>query len=228
RDNVREALERLRAADAGLRIIVVDDASPDGTADVVLEAMARDGGVALVERPPKGGLASAYLDGFRRALDQAADVVVEMDADLSHRPEDLGGLLDGIRRHHVVIGSRYIPGGDVRNWSAFRRALSRGGNWYARLLLGFPVRDATSGYRVFRAEALRELISDPIRSDGYGFQIELAYRAWRRGFSVGEVPITFVERRAGQSKLSRRIVVEALWQVMVWGVRDRVLRRPYR
>jgi hypothetical protein len=148
-----------------------------------------------------------------------------MDADLSHRPEELPRLLEGARTHHVTIGSRYVPGGRVQNWSLVRRALSRGGNLYVRLLLGLPVRDATSGYRVYRRDALRELINRQLRSEGYGFQIELAYRAWRRGMSVGEVPITFEERRHGHSKISRAIVLEALWQVMTWALRDRVLRQ---
>jgi glycosyltransferase involved in cell wall biosynthesis len=178
-----------------------------------------------MERPGKAGLASAYRDGFGRALAEGADVVVEMDADLSHRPEELPRLLEAARDHHLVIGSRYVAGGGIRNWGLLRRVLSRGGNLYARALLGLPVRDATSGYRAFRREALEELMGDWTRSEGYAFQIDLAYRAWRRGLSVAEVPITFEDRHAGASKLSRRIVFEALWQVLTWAVRDRLLRR---
>ncbi len=236
RDTIEEAIGRtLAVADgpaaggqrpADIRVVVVDDSSPDGTGEIVRGLAGADDRVNLVERPGKAGLASAYREGFERALADGADLMVEMDADLSHRPEDLARLLEGARTHHLVIGSRYVPGGGIRNWSLLRRILSRGGNLYARLLLGFPVRDATSGYRVFRREALQELMRDRARAEGYAFQIELAYRAWRRGLSVGEVPITYEDRRAGASKLSRRIVFEALWHVFVWGVRDRVLRRP--
>ena len=224
--NIEEALRRTLAASDAVRAIVVDDSSPDGTGEIVERVAAGSGGrVKLVRRLAKAGLASAYREGFHRALADGADVVVEMDADLSHRPEELPRLLEAARFHHLVIGSRYVPGGGIRNWGLLRRILSRGGNLYARVLLGFPVRDATSGYRAFRREALEELMGDWTRSEGYAFQIDLAYRAWRRGFSVAEVPITFEDRHAGASKLSRRIVVEALWQVLLWGVRDRVLRR---
>jgi apolipoprotein N-acyltransferase len=225
RDNIEEVLRRLLAVGERLDVIVVDDSSPDGTGDLVREVAAGSGRVTLVERPGKQGLASAYRDGFRGALDAGYDLVVEMDSDLSHRPEDLPGLLDGARRHDLTVGSRYVRGGAIRNWSLSRRILSRGGNVYARLILGHRVSDSTSGYRVFRPELLRELLDQGIASEGYGFQIELAYRAWQGGFSVGEVPITFEERRAGTSKLSRGIVVEALWRVFLWGLRDRLFRR---
>jgi apolipoprotein N-acyltransferase len=225
RDTVEEVIDRVLAASDRVDVMVVDDSSPDGTGDMVRKIADRDTRVSLVERPEKGGLASAYLDGFVQAISKGYDLVVEMDADLSHRPEELPRLLEGAGTHHVTIGSRYVPGGRVQNWSLVRRALSRGGNLYVRLLLGLPVRDATSGYRVYRRDALRELINRQLRSEGYGFQIELAYRAWRRGMSVGEVPITFEERRHGHSKISRAIVLEALWQVMTWALRDRVLRQ---
>jgi apolipoprotein N-acyltransferase len=226
RDNIEEVLRRLLAVGERIDVIVVDDSSPDGTGEIVREhAAARDGRVTLVERPGKQGLASAYRDGFRRALDAGYDLVVEMDSDLSHRPEDLPRLLEGARHHDLVVGSRYIKGGEIQNWSLSRRILSRGGNLYARVILGHRVKDSTSGYRVFRPDVLVELLDQGIVSEGYGFQIELAYRAWQTGFSVGEVPITFEERRAGTSKLSRGIVVEALWRVLLWGIRDRFLRR---
>jgi glycosyltransferase involved in cell wall biosynthesis len=208
---------------------VVDDSSPDGTGEIVRRIADREDRVSLVERPEKGGLASAYLDGFVLAIAERYELIVEMDADLSHRPEELGRLLEGAETNHVTIGSRYVPGGAVQNWSLIRRILSRGGNIYVRLLLGLPVKDSTSGFRVYRREALRELITHQLRSEGYAFQIELAYRAWRRGMTVGEVPITFEERRHGQSKISRAIVLEALWHVLAWAVRDRVFRgRPPR
>jgi glycosyltransferase involved in cell wall biosynthesis len=175
-----------------------------------------------VERPGKAGLASAYLLGFRAGIEEGYDLIVEMDSDLSHDPEELSALLAAAADHDLVIGSRYVPGGSVTNWSRARMWLSRAGNAYARIALGFPLRDATSGYRVYRRDALAALLTDPVRSDGYGFQIELVLRAWQAGFAVGEVPITFREREHGQSKISKRIIVEALWLVALWGVRQRL------
>jgi apolipoprotein N-acyltransferase len=227
RETIEEVIERVLATGEGVEVMVVDDSSPDGTGDLVRKLADREPRVTLVDRPEKGGLASAYLDGFVLALAEGYDLIVEMDADLSHKPEELKRLLEGARRHHLAIGSRYVRGGAVRNWSLLRRALSRGGNLYVRMLLAVPIADSTSGYRVYRWEVLRELITHQLRSEGYGFQIELAYRAWRRGMSVGEVPISFEERRHGHSKISRAIVVEALWHVFLWAIRDRVLRwRP--
>ena len=179
-----------------------------------------------MERPRKSGLASAYAVGFERAIGGGYDLAVEMDSDLSHRPEELPRLLEAVERHHLVIGSRYIPGGSVTNWSRARVALSRAGNLYARFCLGFDVHDATSGFRVYRREALEEITATPITSDGYGFQIELVYRAWNLGLSVGEAPISFREREHGQSKISRRIVVEALWLVTRWGLGARFRPDP--
>ncbi|HEX2026131.1 MAG TPA: apolipoprotein N-acyltransferase [Actinomycetota bacterium] len=225
RDTVEEVIDRVLQVSERVRVIVVDDSSPDGTGEIVRKVADREPRVTILDRPEKGGLASAYLDGFVLAVAEGVDLIVEMDSDLSHRPEDLPRLLEGAAEHHLTIGSRYVPGGAIRNWSPIRRVLSQGGNLYVRLLLGIPVADATSGFRVYRWDALRELVTHRLRSEGYGFQIELAYRAWRRGLSVGEVPITFEERRHGQSKISRAIVVEALWQVLVWAVRDRLLRR---
>ncbi len=224
RDTIEQVVDRLLAA-TGVDVKVVDDCSPDGTGEVVRKLAERDARVTLIERPEKGGLGSAYLDGFVRAIAIGYDLVVEMDADLSHRPEELPPLLEATRKAHVAIGSRYVAGGSVRNWSPFRRTLSRGGNLYVRALLGLPVADSTSGFRVYRREALRELVTHQLRSEGYAFQVELAYRAWRRGMIVAEVPITFEERRHGHSKLSRAIVVEALWHVLLWAVRDRIFRR---
>jgi len=227
RDTVEEVIDRVLTASDRVDVVVVDDSSPDGTGDIVRKVADREPRVTLVDRPEKGGLAGAYLDGFVLAISQGYDLVVEMDADLSHRPEELPRLLRAARRHHLTIGSRYVPGGAVRNWSAFRRVLSRGGNLYVQALLGIPVADATSGFRVYRWEAIRELITHRLRSEGYAFQVELAYRAWRRGLVIGEVPITFEERRHGHSKISRAIVLEALGQVFLWAVRDRLFRyRP--
>jgi apolipoprotein N-acyltransferase len=207
-------------------ILVVDDSSPDGTADVVRSIAATDGRVRLRERPAKSGLASAYLDGFALALDEGFDLIVEMDSDLSHDPAELGRLVDAASGAGLVIGSRYVPGGSVTNWSKARLALSKGGNLYARLLLGIPINDATSGFRVYRREVLRRLLEAPIASDGYGFQVELALRAWRLDTRIAEVPITFREREHGASKISRRIVVEALWLITKWGLAARFRPEP--
>jgi apolipoprotein N-acyltransferase len=221
RATIGAVLDGLRATGADLDILVVDDGSPDGTGEIVRERSQTDPRVRLVERPRKSGLASAYAVGFERAIAEGYDLAVEMDSDLSHRPEELPRLLGAAQRHHMVIGSRYIPGGSVTNWSRSRVALSKAGNRYARFCLGFDIHDATSGFRAYRREALEEIIATPITSDGYGFQIELAYRAWNLGLSVGEAPISFREREHGQSKISRRIVVEALWLVTLWGLRAR-------
>jgi apolipoprotein N-acyltransferase len=203
-------------------VMVVDDSSPDGTADIVRGIADSNPRVRLRERPAKSGLASAYTDGFEVAIREGYDLAVEMDSDLSHDPTELPGLLAGAERHDLTIGSRYVPGGSVSNWSRSRVALSRAGNSYARLCLGLPVHDATSGYRVYRRDLLETLMRDGVHAEGYGFQIELADRAWRFGWDVGESPITFREREHGQSKISRRIVVEALWMVTVWGFRRRI------
>ena len=228
KDTISAVLEGLLALPYSLEALVVDDGSPDGTGSIVRTKAAADPRVRLVERSKKGGLASAYAVGFRCGIEEGYDLIVEMDSDLSHRPDELPRLLEAVRGHDMVIGSRYVPGGTVTNWGAARLALSRLGNAYARLWLGLGVHDATSGFRVYRRQALEEITAGPIRSDGYGFQIELAYRAWNAGLSVGEAPITFQEREHGQSKISRRIVFEALWQVTVWGLRDRFrVQRPH-
>ncbi len=228
RETVGRVLEGLMALPEQVDALVVDDGSPDGTAEVVRAAAAREPRVRLVERPRKSGLASAYLVGFRRALEEGYDLAVEMDSDLSHDPAELPRLLGAARRADLVIGSRYVPGGSVTNWSRSRLALSRGGNLYARLALGFPLRDATSGFRVYRRRLLEHLLAHDLRSDGYAFQVELAYRAWRDGFAVAEVPITFREREHGASKISRRIVLEALWLLAIWGLRERLGLDPSR
>ena len=213
----------------GVDVLVVDDSSPDGTAAIVRELAARETRVRLIERPAKSGLGSAYLEGFRVALEDGYGLVVEMDSDLSHDPTELGSLLEAARsRFDLVVGSRYVPGGSVSNWSRLRVALSKAGNVYARVMLGLPLHDATSGYRVYRRQLLSDLVTEPFHADGYGFQIELVMRSWLRGWSLGEVPITFREREHGQSKISRRIVVEALWLVTRWGVSLRLLGRPHR
>jgi apolipoprotein N-acyltransferase len=224
-ETIATVLVQLRGLPQPPDVLVVDDSSPDGTADLVRAIAAKDAGVRLLVRPVKAGLAGAYLEGFRRALAEGYDLVVEMDADLSHDPAELPRLLAGVTTNHLTVGSRYIPGGSVTNWSRPRVALSRSGNAYARWMLGLPLKDATSGYRVYRRELLEPLLAEPFRSDGYGFQIELVLRAWRMGYDVGEAPITFSERVYGESKISRRIVAEALWLVTRWGISSR-LGRP--
>ena len=177
-----------------------------------------------MHRLGKEGLGAAYLAGFSWALQNSFDVVVEMDADGSHQPEQLPRLLAALRGADLVLGSRWIAGGGTENWSKGREILSRGGNFYTRTMLGVPLHDATGGYRAFRADTLRKLDLHDVASQGYCFQVDLAWRAVQRGLVVTEVPITFVERAAGTSKMSQRIVVEALWRVTVWGFDDRVTR----
>jgi dolichol-phosphate mannosyltransferase len=207
-------------------VLVVDDSSPDGTADVVRSLIDDAGRVRLQERPTKSGLATAYLEGFTYAIGAGYDLIVEMDSDLSHDPTELSGLLGAAGKHDLTVGSRYIAGGSVTNWSRARVALSRLGNVYARFMLGIGIHDATSGYRVYRRELLERLLRTPFATDGYGFQIELVMRADRLGYDVGEAPITFREREHGVSKISRSIVVEALWSVTRWGLAMRLGRAP--
>ncbi|HSL12175.1 MAG TPA: apolipoprotein N-acyltransferase [Actinomycetota bacterium] len=222
RATIQQVIDGVLDRSDDVSILVVDDSSPDGTAQAVRAVADRDARVRLLERPARSGLASAYLRGFEIALDEGYDLVVEMDSDLSHDPTELGALLAAAPGAGLVIGSRYVPGGSVTNWSRVRLGLSRAGNLYARLMLGLPIHDATSGYRVYRRGVLRTLLATPVVSDGYGFQVELALRAWRLGYRVVEVPITFREREHGASKISRRIVVEALWLITKWGIAARL------
>jgi hypothetical protein len=224
RETVAKVAAGALAAGPDVEVLVVDDNSPDGTQDVVEALMEQEPRVRMLRRSGKQGLASAYLAGFRLAVEGGFDLVVEMDADMSHDPVDLPRLIEGAATNDLTIGSRYVAGGGVSNWSRVRLGLSKTGNAYARLVLGLPVADSTSGYRVYRRGVLEALVGDGIHSGGYAFQIELAYRAWRMGYSVGEVPITFREREHGYSKLSRGIVLEAILKVTEWGLRDRVLR----
>jgi dolichol-phosphate mannosyltransferase len=218
RGTIAELVGKVRGLPAAPDVLVVDDASPDGTGALVDELAAHDPGVAVLHRRAKTGLGPAYRAGLGWGLDRGYDVLVEMDADLSHDPLELPRLLDRIRTADLVIGSRYVPGGRVERWPRRRRALSTAGNLYVRALTGLPVRDATSGFRAFRRAVLRTIEVGALRSDGYAFQVETALRAWRAGFLVTEVPIRFVERREGASKLSRRVVLEAMWRVPRWGL----------
>jgi dolichol-phosphate mannosyltransferase len=227
-DNIAEVLRRLRAAVPAADVLVVDDASPDGTSDVAKAAAHELGGVDVLVRPGKAGLGSAYRTGFAEGVERGYDVLVEMDSDLSHDPAALPSLLQALEDGaDLAIGSRYIPGGSIPRWSLRRRALSRWGNRYAAAMLEMPVHDATSGFRAYRASALSAIDLDRVRADGYGFQIEMAHRVFQLGGRVVERPIEFVDRERGTSKMSTRIVVEALALVTWWGVRDR-LRRPRR
>ena len=195
------------------RVLVIDDNSPDGTGEVADRLAAELGFVDVLHRPRKEGLGPAYLAGFRRALDAGAELVLEMDCDFSHDPADVPRLIGAAANADLVLGSRYFPGGGVENWGLVRRAISAGGSLYARLVLGVPVRDLTGGFKCFRRAVLEAIPLDEVRSRGYAFQIELTYRALRRGFRVEEIPIRFVDRVVGGSKMSRTIVLEAIWKV---------------
>lgn len=220
-ENLEPVVDRLRASVPEADVLVVDDGSPDGTGDIADRLAAADGSLHVLHRSEKAGLGAAYIAGFRRALAEGYDVMVEMDSDGSHAPEELPRLLTALREADLVIGSRWVTGGQIRNWPLYRQIISIGGSTYARVLLRFPVRDSTSGYRAFRRQVLEELKLDEVASQGYCFQIDLAWKTWRSGFRVREVPITFTEREIGRSKMSRAIVVEALWRVASWGLTSR-------
>ncbi len=226
---IEAVLQGVRAAVPDAHILVVDDRSTDGTADVAEVVGKELGQVDVLRRPAKVGLGSAYVAGFRRGLADGAELLVEMDADLSHDPAALPELLSAAEHGaHLVIGSRYVPGGHISGWSRGRHFLSRWGNRYVAMALGLGINDATAGYRVYRADLLREIDLDHVRADGYGFQIELTYRVVKRGGRVVEIPIIFNDREHGASKMSGRIVAEAFALVTLWGARDVVTRRRRR
>jgi dolichol-phosphate mannosyltransferase len=222
RENLPMITARLRAAVPEADIFVLDDSSPDGTGDVADQLAAADGQVRVLHRTSKEGLGAAYLDGFARALELGYDVLVEMDADGSHQPEQLPSILSALADADVALGSRWLPGGSVVNWPIHRKALSVGGNLYVRLLLGMPISDATGGFRAYRRSALLTFDLQKVASQGYCFQVDLAWRAIRSGLSVVEVPITFVERTVGHSKMSQGIVKESLRLITLWGARYRL------
>jgi len=215
--NERENLERMLRAlgDKGVDVLVIDDNSPDGTGEIADRLAAELNYVSVLHRERKEGLGPAYLAGFRRALADGADLVLEMDADFSHDPADVTRLVEAAGKADVVLGSRYVAGGAIANWGPLRRFVSAGGSFYARVMLGVPVRDLTGGFKCFRREVLENLDLDAIASRGYAFQIETTYRALRGGFSVIEIPIRFVDRVHGGSKMSRSIFLEAVWKVPV-------------
>ncbi len=217
-ENIAALLPEIMGLRSDVHVLVVDDSSPDGTADVVKGMQGRFAGrIHLLSRPGKQGLAKAYLAGFRWGLAEGYEFLVEMDADFSHRPLDLKKMLEMGAEHKVVVGSRYVPGGGTANWGLLRKIISRGGSWYARQILGFPLRDWTGGFIRWHRSVLTSLDFDAIQSDGYSFQIEMKFRALKKGFAVTEMPILFEDRRVGQSKMSSRIVIEALFKV--WSIR---------
>ncbi len=219
--NLPLTLGRLRAAVPEADVLVVDDRSPDGTGELAEELAAADPCVHVLHGRSKTGLGVAYVSAFGWGLERGYDVLVEMDADGSHQPEELPRLLAALQSADVVLGSRWVAGGQVRNWPRSRLLLSRGGNAYVRTMLRMPLADATGGFRAYRAEVLRSLELSTVSSQGYCFQVDLVWQAWRSGARVVEVPITFVERTQGESKMSRQIVLEALWRVTWWGLASR-------
>jgi dolichol-phosphate mannosyltransferase len=222
RENIEWIVGRLRRAVPSVDVLVVDDGSPDGTGEIADRLAADDGQVTVLHRTEKAGLGAAYLHGFRVALDRGYDVIGEMDADGSHQPEQLPDLLAALEEADLVIGSRWVRGGTVVNWPLSRKVLSVGGNLYARLLLGIAVRDVTAGYRLFRRTTLERIDLQSVESAGYIFQTDLAFRTLRAGLRVVEVPIEFVERERGNSKMSRDVAVESLRRITAWGVRERL------
>ena len=226
-ENIVEVLDRVREAAPEADVLVIDDGSPDGTADLAERwGTTHGGGLNVLRRPGKSGLGSAYRTGFALGLGQGYDALIEMDSDLSHDPASLPALLSAVDSGaDLAIGSRYVPGGAIPDWPKHREYLSRSGSLYARLLLGLQVRDATSGFRCYAGSMLSRIDLDAITADGYGFQIEMAYAVARRGGRIVEVPISFTDRVRGTSKMSGRIIVEALVLVTWWSLRDRVLRR---
>jgi dolichol-phosphate mannosyltransferase len=220
-ENIARIISRTRKAVPDAHILIADDNSPDGTGKLADEIASADDHVHVMHRRGKEGLGAAYLAGFEWGLNAGYEVLVEMDADGSHQPEELTKLLEALVDADLVLGSRWVDGGEVRNWPKSREILSRGGNLWTRIALGIPLRDATGGYRAFRRRTLLGLGLDNVASAGYCFQVDLAWRALKAGFKVVEVPITFIEREYGDSKMSKRIVIEALALTTMWGIAHR-------
>ncbi|KUN01930.1 dolichol-phosphate mannosyltransferase [Streptomyces yokosukanensis] len=223
-ENIKTIVGRVRKAVPEAHVLIADDNSPDGTGKLADELAADDANVQVMHRKGKEGLGAAYLAGFRWGLERDYGVLVEMDADGSHQPEELPRLLTALKGADLVLGSRWVTGGRVVNWPKSREFISRGGSLYSRLALDLPLRDITGGYRAFRRETLQGLGLDEVASQGYCFQVDLARRAVKAGYHVVEVPITFVERELGDSKMSKNILVEALWRVTAWGAAERVAK----
>lgn len=218
--NIFKLLERIFALRLPrLEVLVVDDNSPDGTASLVKDLRKKNSHIHLLERAGKMGLGTAYVAGFRFAIEKQYDLIFEMDADLSHNPDDIPRILDEMAGYDLVIGSRYVTGVNVVNWPLSRLMLSVFANWYARTITGLPIKDSTSGFKCFRRRVLESIDIDRIRSDGYSFQIELHYLAWKKGFRIKEFPIIFIDRESGNSKMSRKVMIEAA--LMVWRLKFR-------
>jgi len=213
-ENIANLIDKIFSVDSNLNILVIDDNSPDGTAEIVKRISEKDPRVNLIQRPGKLGLGTAYIEGFKYALANGYEAIFEMDADFSHNPEDIPRFLDALEDADLVIGSRYLTGVNVINWPLRRLMLSYFANLYTRIITGMPVRDATGGYKCFRAEALKQIDLDKIKTNGYGFQIEMNFRFWAKGFRVKEIPIVFVDRRNGVSKMNKKIILEAVF--LVW------------
>ncbi|HWR82280.1 MAG TPA: polyprenol monophosphomannose synthase [Candidatus Deferrimicrobium sp.] len=221
RDNIEKIVHAVLPMDARVHVLVVDDNSPDGTGDIADRLAQEESKVHVLHRAKKEGLGQAYIAGFKWAIERKYDYIFEMDADFSHGPEYIRDFLREIKQHDLVIGSRYISGVNVINWPISRLLLSYFANVYTRLVTGLPLRDATGGFKCFRREVLETIDLDGVHSTGYSFQIEISMRAWKRGFRIKEIPIIFVDRRAGHSKMSKKIVREAVW--MVWWLRLKAL-----
>jgi dolichol-phosphate mannosyltransferase len=219
--NITWIVERLRIALPGVDVMVVDDNSPDGTGKIADELAAADPQIQVVHRTEKAGLGAAYVNGFTVALDQGYDVIGEMDADGSHQPEQLHTLLDALKTSDLVIGARWMKGGSVVNWPLFRKLLSVFGNLYVRLLLGIKVRDATAGFRVFKRATLEAIDVTTVQSTGYVFQTDMAWRTLKAGLTISEVPIEFIERERGDSKMSGSVASESLKRITIWGLHER-------
>lgn len=213
KENVQTIVPAVFAQNLGVDILVVDDNSPDGTGSIVREMQKSLPQLNLLSRPGKQGLGKAYIAGFRWGMDQGYEAIVEMDADFSHRPEDLGPLLNTLKANDFAVGSRYVAGGRTVNWGILRKIISRGGGIYSRLILGFPLNDWTGGFNAWKKETLIGIDLASVESNGYSFQIELKYKAMKKGFKGAESPIVFEDRRVGQSKMSLKIVLEAFWRV---------------
>jgi len=217
RENIEELIEKTLSTSPDIDILIVDDNSPDGTGEIAKKIAKENPRVKVLHRPGKMGLGSAYVEGFKWALEKGYDFIMEMDADFSHNPEDIPRFIEKIKEYDLVIGSRYTDGVSVVNWPISRLLLSYFANIYARTVTGVPIMDLTGGFKCFRRKVLESINLDTIMSDGYAFQIEMNYRAYKKGFKITEIPIIFIERRAGSSKMSKKIVWEAFW--LVWKLR---------
>jgi len=222
KDNIESIIKAIFKAKSDIHILVVDDNSPDGTSQIVEKMKSSNSNIHLITRPGKNGLGTAYCEGFKYALKQGYDFIMEMDADFSHNPEEIPNFLQEIQSNDLVLGSRYIKGVNVVNWPLSRLLLSYGANLYTRVITGMPVKDATGGFKCFRATALAQIDLDAIHSNGYGFQIEMTYRLWRLGARVKEIPIIFIDRMNGVSKMNKKIIYEAIF--MVWKLKFGLLK----